>query len=905
MSLERYRDKRDFTRTPEPSGDGAAGAVAEREGAASGTAAGAPVSGRFVVQRHRARNLHWDFRLEIDGVLASWAVPKGPTLDPEQKRGAYHVEDHPLDYFDFEGVIPAGQYGAGDVIVWDWGTWRAELPEEPGRSVAAGELKFDLFGRKLRGRFTIVRTGGRGAGRGGGDDSGHSGAEAWILIKKRDAAAVSGWDAASFELSVKTGRTNDEVRAGMAPPFVATMSAPESGDDPRPVERFEITGAKPAALPSFVEPMKAELSNRLPTGEGWLYELKWDGYRTQARVQDGASTFATRRGLDARTYFPELAGPVDWLAAREAIVDGEVVALDGEGRPDFHLLQAWRGGSERGARRGAGAATSARAGELAYEVFDLLHLDGLSLLDVPLETRKRLLRLVLPGNATVRYAGHFDDGAALWQAVGERNLEGVVAKRRASRYLPGQRTPAWQKVKRHAEQEFVVVGWAPRLNTTDDLGALSLAVNEDGALVPAGRVGTGWDAAERRRLTALLEPLHTDAPPHGIPRERGLNWVEPTVVVRVEFLEWPEGGLLRAASYRGLELDTDPASVVRERNAPAASASSATPVDAPPVAAPEATPAAVTPATPAELEALARLPGTGGTWDVAGRTLRLRNLDKVIFPADGIIKRELIAYYTEVAPVLLPYLRDRALTVYRRPDGIDKGGFWQKQTPGHAPEWVRTWTWPSKSAGEDRDYVVADSVATISWLAHEAAIDLHPSTFRIDDPARPTWALVDIDPGTTTTWEDVLFLARLYRTALDHVGVRGFPKVTGQRGIQVWIPVRPVYSFEQTRDWVLALSRAIASSVPELVSWEWEKHRREGLARLDFTQNASNKTLVAPYAVRPANGAPVSAPIDWSELDDPALRPNGWTIRTLRDRLEARGDLFAPALTLEQDLPPI
>jgi bifunctional non-homologous end joining protein LigD len=281
----------------------------------------------------------------------------------------------------------------------------------------------------------------------------------------------------------------------------------------------------------------------------------------------------------------------------------------------------------------------------------------------------------------------------------------------------------------------------------------------------------------------------------------------------------------------------------------------------------------------------------------------LSNLDKPIWPADSITKRDLIRYYVSIAPYALPYLRDRALTVLRHPNGIDRPGFWQKQLPSHTPSWVARWSWESVSADEMRDYAVADGAATLAWLANEAAIDLHPSTFRIEAPTRPTWALIDIDPGERTSWEEVLTLARLYRTALDHLSVIGFPKVSGQRGIQVWVPIKPIYTFVETRDWVGGISRAIGATVPELVSWEWEKTHRSGLARLDYTQNAFNKTLVAPYAVRPVAGAPVSAPISWSELDDPTLRPNGWTIRSILDRLADRGDLFAPSLGLGQELP--
>jgi bifunctional non-homologous end joining protein LigD len=886
---------------------------------------GAPSArGRFVVQRHRARRLHYDFRLEIDGVLVSWAIPKGPSLDPSVKRAAFHVEDHPLDYFDFEGTIPRGEYGGGDVIVWDWGSFEPEATNDPGRAVRDGELKLVLHGEKLSGRFTIVRTRGwdDGGGRAGGGE--RSDRESWLLIKKRDDSAVSGWDAEAHPLSVKTGRTNDQVAAGVPAAAAATPAAVTPAPAlAAPEAAIETELGTPASMPGFIEPMTATLADRPFSDPDWLFELKWDGYRVQAHVRDGRVALYTRRGLDAAAYFPELAGPPNWIDGSQAILDGEVVVLNAVGEPEFGLLQARRriGGRPRGSEDAAPIA-------LVYQVFDLLYLDGRSLLGEPLESRKRLLRSILRDTASVRYAGHVEgDGEAFYEAVAARGLEGVMAKLRRSRYESGRRSPAWLKIKRRSEQEFVIGGWTAREGADADLAALIVGVFEDGVLRAAGKVGTGFDARERRRLMDLMKPLARATAPFPVaPREKGAHWVEPKLVARVEFAEWTMDGNLRAPSYKGLEIDADPSAVARERphaaeevrgEALAASepgpdpAGRAEPIagGATPRATPGATPATpgATPATPGatpdELAALDGLPPKGGLWSIGGRTLKLSNLDKVLWPADGFTKRDLIRYHATIAPYLLPYLRDRALTLQRYPDGIERAGFWQKQVPGHAPEWVECWPWMTASKGEKTEYLLADSAATLAWVANEAAIDIHPSTFRIAAPDRPTWALVDIDPGKRTTWDELLLLARLYRTALDHLGLRGFPKVSGQRGIQVWIPIEPGYSFDQTRDWVAELSRNVAAATPELVSWKWEKAQRDGLARLDYTQNAWNKTLVAPYSIRPVPGAAVSAPISWDELDDPTLRPDGWTMKTILDRIAERGDLFAAALVLEQKLP--
>jgi bifunctional non-homologous end joining protein LigD len=883
MPLEAYRSKRDFARTPEPQ-PGPIGAG----------------SGRFVVQRHRASRLHYDLRLEVDGVLVSWAVPRGPTLDPDERRMAMRSEDHPIEYLDFEGTIPAGQYGAGDMIVWDWGTWTPEETDDAAAALRAGELKFRLDGERLRGRCTMVQTGGKRDAFGRMTEPGQ-----WLLIHKRDEAAVPGWDPDAHATSVKTGRTNDEVAAGVQPRSVA---APPSVE-PEP----DLSAARPAPVPDYVPPMLATLADGAFDDPEWLFEIKWDGYRVEAVLRDGLVRLWTRNRVDAATYFPDLAGAADWIAAREAVVDGEVVALDSEGRPDFSLLQ------DRTGLRGLEAATGRRSREtpsptaderaaipLAYMVFDLLHLDGSSLLDVPLEERKRLLRRVVRPHPMVRYASHVvGEGEAFLRAAAERGLEGIVAKRRASRYEPGKRSRDWLKVKLRREQELVVAGWLPGQGSHADLGSLIVAVNADGRLRHAGQVGSGISEAMRRHLLEALQPLLRETSPlDPAPRLPGARWVEPRIVIRAEFAEWTSDGLLRQAAFKGLELSKDPAAVVREEAQPTArvvARARTTPVESadPPndaIAAPSAAELAL-------LDAMDR----AGPWQVAGHEVRLTNLDKVLFPAAGkdaaLTKRDLIRHYVSVGPILVPYLAGRGLNLQRFPDGIERPGFWQKDLPGHAPGWIARWSYTGHEG--KKDYVVVDRVATLAWLAQEAAIELHPWTSRTNAADRPTYALIDIDPGTETSFEEVLILARLYRTALGHLGVIGLPKVTGKRGVQIWLPLRPIYTFEQTRDWVESLSRAVGQMVPELVSWEWSKRDRGGRARLDFTQNAINRTLVGPYSARPAAGAPVSAPITWEELDDPTLAPDRWTIRSLPARLAAVGDLFAPALTLAQELPPL
>jgi bifunctional non-homologous end joining protein LigD len=509
-----------------------------------------------------------------------------------------------------------------------------------------------------------------------------------------------------------------------------------------------------------------------------------------------------------------------------------------------------------------------------------------------------------------------------------------------SRYQPGRRSRDWLKIKLRREQEVAVVGWLPGQGTHKDLGSLIVAVNDDGGLRHAGQVGSGINARMRKDLLAAMEPIRRpDAPLVKKPRLPEARWVEPRIVIRAEFTDWTRDGLLRQAAFKGIELDRDPAKVVREEAIPAARvvqkapsanrrpskrqaaagadppARSATAPKAVPAKAAASKPAGskeawpptevdLTPASRAELMALDALEREGH-WTVAGHEVRVTNLDKILIPADGdhapVTKRDLLRYYVTTGPTMLPHLAGRGLNLQRFPDGIGRMGFWQKDVPGHAPKWVSRWSYTGHEG--KKDYVVVDKVATLAWLAQEAALELHPWTSRTISPQEPTFALIDVDPGDNTTWEEVVTLTRLYRTALEHLGVIGLPKTTGKRGLQVWVPVRRGYRFDETRDWVEQLSLMIGRLVPDLVSWEWAKRSRKGRARLDFTQNAVNKTLVAAYSVRPASGAPVSAPIRWEELDDPGIRSDSWTIQTIGARIKKVGDLYAPATELAQELP--
>jgi bifunctional non-homologous end joining protein LigD len=630
-----------------------------------------------------------------------------------ETRRAAHTENHPLEYLDFEGIIPTGEYGAGDVIVWDHGTWEPESLDDPATSIEDGEFKLVLHGERLRGRFVIVRT-----------RKQHQASEDWLLIHKRDDHAVETWDIDDHPTSILGDKSNEDVATG-APPREETPVAHTMAD-------IDMSAATQVPLPAFIEPMLATPVDRPFSDSDWLYELKLDGYRVQAVVHGKAAWLWTRNRKDAAAYFPAFAAaPTDWIAAYAAVVDGEMVALDQDGRPDFSLLQELVGlrglGVKRRQLKTGEQPRAPRRGSLVFHAFDLLHLDSWDLLDVPLEERKRLLRLVLQEHPSVRYVSHvLEHGEDFQAAVVAQGLKGSIAKLRFGRYEPGMRTRSWLKVKARREQELVVVGHEPGKGSHKDLGSVLVATHEAQGWRFAGAVGSGIDGRERKLLRQIVDehPLR-DPPTVGTPRTPTTRWCEPRHVIRAEFTEWTPDGLLRQAVYKGREVGRDPRTVSREvteavtvaprLEAARQAASGGATADARAVRAkrrgPVPTPgvglelvrdgkrdddqAGPTHAlTRAELQALEAL-ADGGSWDVGGQRVALTNLDKVLFSEVGYTKRDLVRYSTTIAPAILPYLRERPLNVHRWPDGVEgKTQLWQKQIPAHAPDWVTRWEYP-------------------------------------------------------------------------------------------------------------------------------------------------------------------------------------------------------------------
>src|SRR5579884_93855 len=771
--LEEYRRKRDPKRTPEPFG-----------GAKRGKA---PI---FVIQRHDARRLHYDFRLERDGVLASWAVPKGVPLEPGARSLAVHVEDHPLDYARFHGQIPQGQYGAGSVEIWDEGTY--ELLEEKRN----GQLTVHLHGSRLEGVWTLVP-----AHLDGKEQN-------WLLIRRHD------------------------------------EGEPE-----------------PATIHAEYSPMLATAVREVPRGPGWLFEVKFDGYRALGYVRGGECRLVSRNGNDLTGRFPALARDVaKAVKSPHAVVDGEVCRLDAHGRSSFSELQQG-------------------SGPLVYYAFDLLELDGASLVDLPLTDRKARLGELLDGRVrSVRLSESFDDGEALLEAGREQGLEGILAKRADSRYLQGRRTRDWLKLKTHGRQEFVVAGYTRGAGRrAGTFGSLVLAVHEDGGgLRYVGNVGTGFDDAEIGRLLAKLRPLHRDSAPFAqvpkLPRVRkgDVQWVEPELVAEVSFGEWTHDGHVRHPVYQGLREDKAPAEVAREE----------------PPRAPERKPQP-------DLVRSGR------------RELRLSNLDKPFWPDEGITKGDLLAYYREVAPVLVPHLRDRPFTMRRYPDGAYGNAFFQKDAPSHMPDWIPRHralvsTRERSRAKKWVDFPVVNDELALLWMVNMGCIDMNAWYSRVDRPDRPDFVLFDLDPTPEVPWSQTIEVALILKQLLDALELDSFPKTSGGKGFHVLVPVARRASYDDTRRFSEVVADAIARTHPKLATTEWSKARRRGVL-IDANQNGEGKTIASAYSVRPRPGAPVSTPLRWDEVND-ELDPAAFTMDVVRERIRQHGDLYEGVLSSRQSL---
>jgi bifunctional non-homologous end joining protein LigD len=812
--LDRYRRMRDRERTPEPVGP------------ARGEAGPAQAPRLFVVQKHAARRLHWDFRLELGGTLRSWAVPKGPSADPADKRMAVEVEDHPVEYADFEGNIPAGNYGAGAVIVWDRGTW---VPiGDPEAGLARGSLKFTLHGYKLHGEWALVRT-----------RRGQGGKQEWLLLKHQDGFVDARGTDAYPQGSVLSGRTVEEVGAH-------TGAAEEAIADAARL------GAKKRRLAAADEkPMLAELRDAPFSSDDWLFELKYDGYRLLGRRDGSAASLRYRSGADATAQWPEVVKALETLPVDDVVLDGELVVMGPEGRPSFQGLQ---GRAQLG--RPADVATAAVRTPATWFVFDVLALGGMDLRPLPLRDRKRLLAKLLPSLGPIRYADHVEArGEDLFREVEARGLEGVVAKKADAPYRSG-RSADWVKIRVAHQGDFAVVGFtAPRGGRTR-FGALHLAVHDGERFVYAGSVGTGFSESQLDALHARLVPrTRRDPPCTGlVPKGRGHTWVHPELVIEVSYHEWTREGLLRLPVFERVRDDKRPEEALREGGA----------ADEPPA------------------------PRRAAVEASGKRVVQVSNPDKIYFPGEGITKGELVAYHREIAPFFLPWLKDRPIVLTRFPDGIEGKSFFQKDAPKWRPEWMRTVRVHSDDADRDLDHFLVDDADGLAWIVNMGTIPIHVWSSRADALEKPDWCIVDLDPKEAP-FADVVLLARAVHALCERIGLPSYPKTTGQRGLHVLVPLGGQLTHAQSRTLAELLARAVEARHPDVSTTARQLSARGGRVYLDFLQNGYGKTIVSPYAVRPRPGAPVSMPLRWSEVNG-KLDPSKFTIRDARARLEKLGE---------------
>jgi bifunctional non-homologous end joining protein LigD len=881
MGLQEYKRKRNFKKTPEPAGK-----------------VHTPKGNSFVIQKHAATRLHYDFRLEMEGVLRSWAVPKGPSLDPAEKRLAVHVEDHPLEYGGFEGIIPKGQYGGGTVLLWDRGTWTPE--GDPVAAYKKGHIKFTLEGEKLHGGWHLVRLHGERAG---------ENKENWLLFKQDDEAAVPGsGDAVTTEYpdSVETGLGLEEIAADpdrvwqsnraekvKAKPAAKKVAAKKAAAA-KPVHQASVVdpsaieGARKGKMPGAIEPELATLVSEAPPGNEWLHELKLDGYRVLCAVKDGEARLFTRHAKDWTDRFAPVAAAAARLPASAALLDGEVVVLEPDGRSSFQALQ--------------NALTQDRERDLVYFAFDLLHLDGYDLRPAPLIARKEALRdLVDAGEGKViRYSDHVQgEGEGFYRQACSFALEGIVSKRADAPYRSG-RGKDWLKVKCLKRQEFVIVGFTDPEGSRVGLGALLLGVHEkNGDLVFAGKVGTGFD---QRTLTSLRKRLgklerKTPAfknPPRGAEARRS-HWVEPELVGEVAFTEWTREGILRHPTFQGLREDKPASEVVREepQDKPAPKTKTKT------KAAKTVTKAKKTVKKSGKTPPVHPAPPDAATAsEFSG--VRFTHPERVLFPEQGVTKRDLAVYYERIADWVLPHISDRPLTLVRCPEGRQKQCFYQKHVTDQFPKSVRRVE--VEEGGKTVPYGAVRSIEGLLSLVQMGVLEFHIWGCHADAVEKPDYVVFDFDPDEGLAWERVVEGAKTMRQLLEHLGLQSFLKTTGGKGLHVCVPLTRRDGWDEVKAFTKRVTETMVAHDPSRYTSKLPKASRKGKIFIDYLRNGRGATSICAYSTRARPNAPVSTPLFWDELDTD-VRGNTFTVQTLPERLESlSADPWEGFLKLRQSL---
>lgn len=895
MGLTTYKQKRSFNKTPEPVG---------------GKAKGNELI--FVVQKHDASRLHYDFRLEMDGVLKSWAVPKGPSLDPTVKRLAMMVEDHPFDYRDFEGIIPEGNYGAGTVIVWDQGTYQPieEFADKKSREkhllkqLKEGNVKLVLNGKKLKGEFALVRTNGMGE-------------NSWLLIKHRDKYASTA-DITEKDKSVQSGKTIEKVATSSKnfwgsnrqakKPATKKPAARKAASEKVSVKKAApkktskkkvnagLSGTPETPFPKIISPMLATLVDKPFDEPGWIYEIKWDGYRALALCNDGEVNLISRNNKSFNNKFYSVYNAVkEW--GINAVIDGEIAVLNDTGVSHFGSLQNWRSEAD---------------GELIYYVFDLLWLDGHDLMQLPLTERRDLLRQHLPSEGIIRMSEDFKTSATEFiEVAANMGLEGIIAKKEDSIYRPGDRTRDWLKIKANKRHEVVIGGFTKNDGSKKSFSSLLVGVYDDGNLEYTGKIGTGFndkmqsEMMDRFGSLIIKECPFTDVPDVNKPSRFRPNpphatvtWLKPELVCEVSYAEITDDGVMRHPSFEGMREDKKAKDVMREKPVKTKSAEKA-----PAKTAARKTSSAaklLKPVDSKERKTLLNPTEETQVKKINGHELKFSNLSKIYWPKEKYTKRDLINYYYQVAEYILPYLKERPQSLNRYPNGITGESFYQKDMTGKAPGWIELFPYTT-SDEKNKNYMVCNKEADLLYMINLGCIEIHPWSSIRKRPDNPDWCLIDLDPSDTNTFEQVIQVAQTTKKVLDAIGVEGYCKTSGSTGMHIYIPLKPKYSYDECQLFGRWIAMQVHEQLPDITSVERIVKKRKGKLYIDFLQNRPGATLAAPYSARPKPGATVSMPLHWEEVKK-GLKLKDYTIKNAVERIKREGDIFKGVLTNGIDL---
>jgi len=883
MSLSVYKKKRRFSKTPEPQGKKAPKKEDEL---------------LFVVQKHDASRLHYDFRLELRGALKSWAVPKGPSLNPADKRLAMLVEDHPYDYKDFEGIIPKGNYGAGTVIIWDQGYYTSLDPSlsklEQEKKLLSdfhkGSMKFILHGQKIRGEYALVQTKGREE-------------NAWLLIKKNDRYSTEE-DVTKKDKSVVSKKTIEQMAGSKtAKEWSSNRHAkgklkPTNGQDEKTKaaktvkKNFNellkpLNGKKKSAYPKNFLPMLATLTEKPFDAEGWIYEIKWDGYRALAYLDNGKVELRSRNNKSFDQYYPIIQELKKWNI--RAVIDGEIAVVNEKGAASFQHLQNWRSETD---------------GELHYYVFDILWCDGYDLVNVELLKRRKLLEEIMIDSPIIRFSQDFEtSGTELFEAANKLGLEGIIAKKNDSLYYPGIRTREWLKIKSGQRHEAIICGYTKNEDSTKLFSALVLGVYKNKKLEFIGQVGTGFTRAMQREILDKLKLLETSKSPfketpiinkptrfRPRPPKAQVTWVKPKLVCEVQYQELTSEGIMRHPSFQGLRTDKPAKKVEEEITVETPSGKLKTSLIQ----------KKLSPPSRKRVKTIVNPHEQTQTKLINGHEVKFTNLKKIYWPKEKISKGDMINYYYQVLPYILPYMKDRPQSLNRHPNGINGQSFYQKNVASKIPTWLSTHDYKNITREGGKKFLVCTDDASLLYMANLGCIEMNPWHSRVQSPENPDWSVIDLDPDTNP-FQQVIEAAQVIKKILDAADIPAYPKTSGSTGIHIYIPLGAKYDYEQSKILAELLVSLAYREMPGFTSLERNPAKRKGKIYLDFLQNRSIQTIAAPYSLRPKPGAPVSAPLHWDEIKK-GLKIPDFTINNMPSRIKSEGDLFEPVLGKGIDL---